>query len=86
MLGHHDTFHVDLDRSDGFPPDYNGRQKQSANDFAGALLMPAPLLRNDTWWLRPRELARMYEVSEQAMSVRLSTLGLDHHAGDELAV
>lgn len=89
LLGHHDTFHVDLDRSDGFPPDYNWRQERSANDFAAALLMPAPLLRRDvetTLGASARELARRYEVSEQAMSIRLSTLGLDHNAEDELAV
>lgn len=90
LLGHHDTFHVDLDRSDGFPPDYNWRQERSANDFAAALLMPAPLLRQDietTLRVSARDLARKYEVSEQAMGIRLSTLGLDpNNMDDELAI
>jgi Zn-dependent peptidase ImmA (M78 family)/DNA-binding XRE family transcriptional regulator len=86
LLGHHDTFHVDLDRSDGFPSDYNWRQERSANDFAAALLMPAPLLRRDlenTLDPNPRKLARHYEVSEQAMSIRLSVLGLRMVAAED---
>lgn len=89
LLGHHDTLHVDLDRSDGFPPDYNWRQERSANDFAAALLMPAPLVRRDvetTLGAPARELAHKYEVSEQAMSIRLTTLGLDPNVGDDIAV
>lgn len=89
LLGHHDTLHVDLDRSDGFPPDYNWRQERSANDFAAALLMPAPLLRRDVEMMlrvSASELARKYEVSEQAMSIRLTTLGLDPNVGNDIAV
>lgn len=79
LLAHHDTFHVDLARSDGIPPEYNWRHERAANEFAAALLMPAPNLRNDVQNLvnvNPVTLARRYEVSVQAMSIRLSTLGL----------
>ncbi len=55
-----------------------------ANQFAGALLMPAKLLKRDLQ-ARPidvsdedalRSLARRYEVSAQALTVRLVNLGL----------
>ncbi len=79
LLAHHDTFHVDLDHSDGIPPEYNWRHERAANEFAASLLMPAPNVRNDVQQLvnvNPVALARRYEVSVQAMSIRLSTLGL----------
>jgi Zn-dependent peptidase ImmA (M78 family) len=79
LLGHHDTFHVDLERSDGIPPEYNWRHERAANEFAASLLMPAPNLRNDVQHLvnvNPVTLAHRYEISVQAMSIRLSTLGL----------
>jgi len=79
LLAHHDTFHVDLTRADGVPPDYNWRHERAANDFAAALLMPATLLQEDiTRMARPTvpALADHYDVSEQAMSIRLSKLGI----------
>jgi Zn-dependent peptidase ImmA (M78 family) len=55
-----------------------------ANQFAGALLMPTRLLRQRALRFGSRqlhdehvgELAREFKVSEQAMAIRLSTLGL----------
>lgn len=79
LLAHHDTFHVDLTRADGVPPDYNWRHERAANDFAAALLMPAALLQESMQHVvRPTAaaLADSYDVSEQAMSIRLSTLGI----------
>jgi len=79
LLAHHDTFHVDLTRADGVPPDYNWRHERAANDFAAALLMPAALLQEDiTRMAQPTvpALAERYKVSEQAMSIRLSKLGI----------
>ncbi len=79
LLAHHDTFHVDLTRADGVPPDYNWRHERAANDFAAALLMPAALLQeNLQHMVRPTAaaLAERYDVSQQAMSIRLSTLGI----------
>lgn len=79
LLAHHDTFHVDLDRSDGIPPEYNWRHERAANEFAASLLMPAPHLRNDVQHMvnaNPASLAARYRVSVRAMSIRMSTLGL----------
>jgi Zn-dependent peptidase ImmA (M78 family) len=79
LLAHHDTFHVDLSRADGVPPDYDWRHERAANEFAAALLMPAVLLQTDIERAgRPTaaKLAERYDVSEQAMSIRLSALGV----------
>jgi transcriptional regulator with XRE-family HTH domain len=79
LLAHHDTFHVDLSRADGVPPDYDWRHERAANEFAAALLMPAALLQADIQCaLNPTaaRLAERYDISEQAMSIRLSALGV----------
>lgn len=57
-----------------------------ANQFAASLLMPAELLKREVDRIRLRQpglldvhvsaLARKFEVSEQAMTIRLDTLGL----------
>ena len=57
-----------------------------ANQFAAELLMPASMLRADLLSVLPqldfesgksiRKLARQYMVSEQAMTIRISTLGV----------
>jgi len=55
-----------------------------ANQFAASLLMPAPLLMESTKGLEIEEfndehvtkLASIFRVSEQAMTIRLSVLGL----------
>jgi transcriptional regulator with XRE-family HTH domain len=79
LLAHHDTFHLDVSRTDGVPPYYNWRHERAANEFAAALLMPAVLLQADIErTARPTaaRLAARYDVSEQAMSIRLSVLGI----------
>lgn len=79
LLAHHDTFHVDLTAAEGVPPNYNWRHERAANDFAAALLMPAALLRADvstTVQVSTNALAERFDVSEQAMSIRLTALGL----------
>lgn len=54
-----------------------------ANQFAAALLMPSRCLRSKAklhgsplWDSDVTELARAFKVSEQAMTIRLQTLGL----------
>lgn len=79
LLVHHDTFHVDLTIAEGVPPNYNWRHERAANEFAAALLMPAALLRediNNTVQVSTHALADRYDVSEQAMSIRLTALGI----------
>jgi Zn-dependent peptidase ImmA (M78 family)/DNA-binding XRE family transcriptional regulator len=79
LLAHHDTFHVDLTAAEGVPPNYNWRHERAANDFAAALLMPAALLRADVSTMiqaSTHTLAEHFDVSEQAMSIRLTALGI----------
>lgn len=79
LLGHIETFHVDLSGYEGVPPGYNWRHERSANEFAASLLMPAELLRKDVQvgtCKTLRGLARAYKVSTQAMSIRLRNLAL----------
>lgn len=86
LLVHHDTFHVDLTTAEGVPPNYNWRHERAANDFAAALLMPAALLRKDvttTVQVSIRALADRFEVSEQAMSIRLTALGIRVWAAED---
>jgi Zn-dependent peptidase ImmA (M78 family) len=89
LLAHHDTFYVDLSRSDGVPPDYNWRYEREANDFASALLIPADLVRRELHAaINPtaRLLAERFRVSAQAMSIRLSALGLVLEASGEVEI
>lgn len=55
-------------------------KEKEANVFAGELLMPTNILTADIQRLRGKakipDLAKMYEVSEQAMSIRLLETGL----------
>jgi transcriptional regulator with XRE-family HTH domain len=80
LLAHHDTFHVDLTPLEGVPPDYNWRYEREANEFASALLMPPEMLqqqlREAVGATTLRLLANRFLVSDQAMSIRLSTLGI----------
>lgn len=79
LLAHHDTFHVDLTAAEGVPPNFNWRHERSANEFAAALLMPAALLRTDVSRMvqaSTHALAERFDVSEQAMSIRLTALGI----------
>lgn len=55
-------------------------KEREANVFAGELLMPTVILTTDVKKLKGKtkipDLAKMYEVSEQAMSIRLLETGL----------
>ena len=57
---------------------HSDRAEQICDYFAGSLLMPRPWLKRQ--WGRgvqdPRALARMFEVSQAAMQVRLRQIGL----------
>lgn len=79
LLRHLDSFHVDIGTSaeDGNPPNYNWRHERAANDFAAALLMPAPLvMRYHQKTQSVAALAKDFEVSTLAMGFRLKNLGL----------
>lgn len=79
LLGHHDTFHVDLNLNEGAPPNYNWRHERAANDFAASLLMPEELVRAETETnVKPTvtKLAKRFNVSHQAMAIRLASLGI----------
>lgn len=60
-------------------------QEREADRFAAELLMPEPLVREAVAQHGPdaARLADRFEVSRQAMEVRLRTLGLSAAAGDE---
>lgn len=81
LLSHHADFHIDLISSvaAGEPPGFDWRHERAANTFAASLLMPAGMVRDD--WLaadqNAAELAtRRYQVSQEAMGIRLAVLGL----------
>jgi Zn-dependent peptidase ImmA (M78 family) len=71
---------VDLTPLEGVPPDYNWRYEREANEFASVLLMPPEMLqqqlREAVGATTLRLLANRFLVSDQAMSIRLSTLGI----------
>lgn len=90
-LGHlvlhtNEKLHIDKNFPIGLRSDASGKATDEneieANQFAAALLMPSGLIARD---VKPligtdvldaiKKLARKYKVSEQAMSIRLSTLG-----------
>jgi hypothetical protein len=66
------------------------REEREANRFAAALLMPAPLLQHaalqrNLWdELDIASMAKMFAVSEQAMSIRLLQLRVVESAIDDL--
>jgi len=88
VLQRDDLFHVD----EKFPVAFRSEDSSKAhspfeveaNQFAAELLMPEKLLMRDVAKLplgldveeAIAELARRYEVSEQAMTIRLSALGV----------
>lgn len=81
LLNHHADFHIDLVSSvaAGEPPGFDWRHERAANSFAASLLMPAGMVRDD--WLQGRQNAawlasRRYQVSQEAMGIRLAVLGL----------
>ncbi|MDX6438991.1 MAG: hypothetical protein QOF45_1574 [Gaiellaceae bacterium] len=80
ILGHHADYHLDLTSSvsAGDPPGYDWKHERAANTFAANVLMPAGLIRQD--WAEegataPR-LAKRYGVSQEAIGIRLASLGL----------
>lgn len=84
LLGHesYDDKKVHVEDRPGFLNAHN-RQEQEANEFAAELLMPELFLRRDTGvsHLEVPELAKRYEVSEQAMWIQLMDLKLADHLG-----
>jgi hypothetical protein len=63
-----------------------GREEREADAFAAELLMPEHLVRQAALEVGadPRRLADHFDVSEQAMSIRLRRLGLAERASDLL--
>ena len=80
VLGHHADFHIDLFSpvSAGDPPEYDWRHERAANTFAANLLMPAGMVQRDRVEGKQSltSMARRYQVSEEAMGIRLTSLGL----------
>ncbi len=81
-LGGHEDFHAleKVSRSEGVPrwADPEHQNEREADIFAAELLMPESMLRED---VRTREydldaLAKRYGVSQQAMIIQISDLGL----------
>ena len=61
----------------GAPWTATRRQEWEANQFAAALLMPADLVRQQVAAIQDLDgLARWFQVSQDAMAIRLHTLGL----------
>jgi Zn-dependent peptidase ImmA (M78 family) len=80
LLGHKE-FDVGGTHVDEATPSYLDpelRQEREANEFAAELLMPAELLKRDVekYGLDAARLARIYEVSEQALWIQLLDLKL----------
>ena len=62
--------------SEGLPS--HGRAEEACNYFAAALLMPRPWVR-DAWRRGPQDVGRLakhFDVSRAAMTIRLSQVGL----------
>ncbi len=82
VIGHEDFEQKDLaDEGKFYLDDTFARhdpKEQEANEFAAELLMPEHLLRQDALAgiVDSRELARRYQVSEQALWIQLSDLQL----------
>ncbi len=87
LLHKNEDLHIDERFPIGFRNETSSQASDpaeiEANQFAAELLMPSNLLTNDLKALSREtdpeaavaELAARYEVSEQAMAIRLSTLG-----------
>jgi Zn-dependent peptidase ImmA (M78 family)/DNA-binding XRE family transcriptional regulator len=79
LLDHHDHFHIDLSDAgrEGDPPGYNWHDERSANEFAAQVLMPAALIvqafEEDS---NLNRIAKLFNVSREAMGWRLVNLGL----------
>ena len=76
-LGHLFLHPTGLEFRDTGAPTY-GHREAEANRFAAELLMPASMLlaRTARYGRSPERLARVFQVSEQAMDFRLRNLGL----------
>lgn len=80
LLGHHADYHLDLDSpvATGDPPGYDWRSERAANTFSANLLMPERFLHTDVR-RKPADiqaLAARYNVSHEAMAIRLAALDL----------
>lgn len=70
-----DAFRTDVDPEAAWTDER--RREWEANVFAAALLMDADVVRKKLQEIRDLEgLSRWFQVSEQAMAIRLNTLGL----------
>lgn len=79
LLRHHDNFHIDVASAvaHGEAPNYDWRDERAANEFAAELLMPAQLVLGAAQdRTSVRDLARAFDVSQEAMGFRLINLGL----------
>jgi Zn-dependent peptidase ImmA (M78 family)/DNA-binding XRE family transcriptional regulator len=78
VLTHPAGYHIDYEADAGDPPGYNWMDERQANGFAAALLMDERWIRRDVGngIVTVSELARRYDVSEAAMSFRLTNLSL----------
>lgn len=82
MLRHDDDFFLDFSDPAIYQPgeeQADNNAEVEANEFAAELLMPMDMLKQDYKTKRihdPKELARRYKVSEQALWVRLLSLKL----------
>ena len=75
-----DSFRTVADPDAAWTP--QRRQEWEANQFAAALLMPADLVREKLREIQDLEgLARWFQVSQEAMVIRLQTLRLTTPAG-----
>jgi Zn-dependent peptidase ImmA (M78 family) len=77
LLGHYKDIFVDMaaiseGQFDASDTEHNKVQEQEANHFAGELLMPTSMLRNDFIKLRNVEaIAKLYKVSKDALWIKL---------------
>ncbi len=80
VSGHEDFNHEEvahIDREKKYLNRFH-RMEEEADEFAAELLMPESLLKNDfhTFSREIEDLARKYEVSQQAMTIQLINLRL----------
>lgn len=78
VLGHTESGHMFRDKAPDMNPYGAPPQEREANSFAASLLMPPEVVHELVVELGNSELsylAKCFQVSEQAMSIRLKTLG-----------
>ncbi|RJP28010.1 MAG: ImmA/IrrE family metallo-endopeptidase [Candidatus Omnitrophota bacterium] len=82
LLGHYkeifvDTAEISEGRFEAADEEHNKVQEQEANYFAGELLMPSDMLKKDFLKLKNvEEIAKLYQVSKEALWIRLLKLKL----------